>query len=87
VPPILSRTRISQPRFFTAEIAELAEPDVTSPSFIQAGKSVPTLKNCCSWIYREYLVFLCGLCGLCGKTETFGFTKNRRYLLYRRLVP
>jgi len=37
-------------------------------------KRVPTLKNCCSWIYREYLGFLCGLRALCGKAETFGFT-------------
>jgi hypothetical protein len=62
-----------EPRVFTAEITEIAEPDARSPSFIQARKkSVPTPKNCCSWIYSEYLVFLCGLCGLCGKTETFG---------------
>jgi hypothetical protein len=40
--------------------AEIAEPDVISPSFIQT-RSAPTPKNFCSWIYREYLVFLCGL--------------------------
>jgi len=45
---------------FVPEIAEIAEPDVISPSFIQT-RSAPTPKNFCSWIYREYLVFLCGL--------------------------
>ena len=33
------RPRLYEPRCFTAEIAEIAEPDAIGPSFIQAGKN------------------------------------------------
>jgi hypothetical protein len=32
-----------QPRFFTAEIAEIAESDAIGPSFVQAGKKASRL--------------------------------------------
>ena len=50
-----------------------------SPSLGQAGKSVPTLKICCSWIHSQCMVFLCGLRALCGKTETFGLNVQVGY--------
>jgi hypothetical protein len=50
----------TQPRLFTAEVAESPEPEPIRASVGQAPKErVPTLKNPCSWNARKYLTCLC----------------------------